>query len=315
MAHTIRRALGLAGALLVALGPVGTSRAGDGVVEINAARVSAGDVTPGDEPGYPVTIDRSGSYRLTGSLSVRDATAIEIETDHVTLDLNGFVLSCFTLVMPLGTPCTSGRDVDAEQSDHVVVRDGRVVGFGGDGIHLDRSGVVEAVHAADNGGHGIVASSGSRIERCTTRDNAGHGISARGSILDNSAVSNEGHGIQAGIGVVRGNEVVLNEGHGIELLGRGTLLGNHVDSNGGCGLRILSPAGYARNVIQANNASSSNLQVHGGQEIGGNLCGAQDCETGTRRGAVRRREAASGVTPGPELLVGAPRPGLRTGVP
>lgn len=274
------RALGL-GTLALALGLAGTSRAVDGVVEINAARASAGGVTPADEPGYPVTIDRGGSYRLTGSLAVHDGTAIEIEADHVTLDLNGFVLSCFTIVMPLGTPCSSGRGVDAEESDHVAVRNGSVVGFGGDGIHLDRSGVVEDVHVVDNGGRGIVAFSGSRIEGCMARDNGGHGISARGSVLDNNVVSNEGHGIRAGIGVVRGNEVVLNQGHGIELFGRGILLGNHVDSNGGCGLRMSSPAAYARNVIQANNASSSNLQVHGGQEIGGNVCGAQDCGTGT----------------------------------
>jgi hypothetical protein len=42
--------------------------ADDGVIEIDAARAAAGGVTSGDTPGYPVTIDRGGSYRLTGNL-------------------------------------------------------------------------------------------------------------------------------------------------------------------------------------------------------------------------------------------------------
>src|SRR4051794_31600963 len=47
---------------------------------------------PGDDPGFPVTISQSGSYRLTSNLTVTDlnTTAIRITTNSVTLDLNGF---------------------------------------------------------------------------------------------------------------------------------------------------------------------------------------------------------------------------------
>ena len=64
----------------------------DGVVLIDQNRALAGNVTPGDFPGFPVTISRPGSYRLSGNLEVTDPdiTAIEITADHVTLDLNGF---------------------------------------------------------------------------------------------------------------------------------------------------------------------------------------------------------------------------------
>jgi len=44
----------------------------DGVIEINQARALAGG--PGDEPGFPVTIYASGSYRLTSNLSVGSDT-------------------------------------------------------------------------------------------------------------------------------------------------------------------------------------------------------------------------------------------------
>ena len=37
----------------------------DGVQLINQELALAGNVTPGDEPGFPVTITRSGSYRLS----------------------------------------------------------------------------------------------------------------------------------------------------------------------------------------------------------------------------------------------------------
>ena len=50
----------------------------------------AGNVTPGDTPGFPVTISKAGSYRLSGNLTVpnKDTTAILIVADDVTLDLN-----------------------------------------------------------------------------------------------------------------------------------------------------------------------------------------------------------------------------------
>ena len=43
----------------------------DGVIEINDARARAGQVTPGDNAGYPVVINEPGSYRLTGNLELR----------------------------------------------------------------------------------------------------------------------------------------------------------------------------------------------------------------------------------------------------
>src|SRR5437660_10259917 len=53
---------------------------------------SRANVSPGDTPGFPVTISQPGSYRLSSNLTVPDAntTAILITSDNVTLDLNGF---------------------------------------------------------------------------------------------------------------------------------------------------------------------------------------------------------------------------------
>src|SRR5262245_59149281 len=76
---------------LVLLAPVAAFGV-DGVDLINQSRANAGDVTPGDAAGFPVTISRAGSYRLSGNLTVpnQNTTAIEITADNVTIDLNGF---------------------------------------------------------------------------------------------------------------------------------------------------------------------------------------------------------------------------------
>src|SRR5262245_36759187 len=67
----------------------------EGVVLIDQNAALAGAVTPDDAAGFPVTLSRPGSYRLSGNLTIADpdTTAIEITTDNVTLDLNGFTIS------------------------------------------------------------------------------------------------------------------------------------------------------------------------------------------------------------------------------
>ncbi len=50
-------------ALLEVMLPAGSALAADGVIEINQARARAGGVSADDEPGFPVTPSRSGSYR------------------------------------------------------------------------------------------------------------------------------------------------------------------------------------------------------------------------------------------------------------
>src|SRR6185312_10998222 len=64
----------------------------DGVTLIDQTHALAGNITPGDTPGFPITISQPGSYRLTGNITVPDAhtTAIDITADFVTIDLNGF---------------------------------------------------------------------------------------------------------------------------------------------------------------------------------------------------------------------------------
>ena len=79
----------------------------DGVVLIDQNHALAGNITPGDTPGFPVTISQPGSYKLSSNLTVPDAdtTAIQITSNNVTLDLNGFTETIGGLV---ATSVTTG---------------------------------------------------------------------------------------------------------------------------------------------------------------------------------------------------------------
>jgi hypothetical protein len=79
----------VAWALVIAM-PV---MAGDGVLEINQTCATETGCFPGDAPGFPVTLNESGSFALTGNLFVDvEATAIEVGARPVDLDLNGFTI-------------------------------------------------------------------------------------------------------------------------------------------------------------------------------------------------------------------------------
>ena len=84
---------------LMMAGLSGSAFAVDGTILIDQNRALAGNVTPGDAPGFPVTISQPGSYKLSGNLNLSTTdtgnylgqdVAIVITGSGVVLDLNGF---------------------------------------------------------------------------------------------------------------------------------------------------------------------------------------------------------------------------------
>jgi len=226
------------------------------VVKINQSKAINGNVTPGDSPGFPVTISQPGSYRLTSNLTVTNAntTAIEITTDDVTLDLGGFLIKGPTACSsgnPVNcSPIGTGDGVNANGRVNITVVNGTVRGMGGDGIVGGKAYRIEDVHVISNGGDGIVG---------------GYGI-----VKENTATLNGGNGISAG-GVITGNTVLDNGQNGIEAV-ESTVLGNAAFDNVSYGLSSLNNGGYANNVFSYNNGNGD--QVTGGNETGFNVCGA-----------------------------------------
>src|SRR4030095_595928 len=115
---------------LLAIVTAREARAVDGVIEINTAKATAGGINGSlvDDPaGFPVTITKPGSYRLTGELSPLGVSAIAVSARGVTLDLNGFRISAFS-----GSAGVEG--VDATGQTDIRVSNGVIEGFGGGGI-------------------------------------------------------------------------------------------------------------------------------------------------------------------------------------
>ena len=234
MSHLKLRWLALAPLLA---GLSGDLYAVDGVVLIDQNRALAGGVTPGDAPGFPVTISLAGSYRLTGNLTVPDAntTAILITHDNVTIDLNGFSIlgptvctgKAFTLCSPIGP----GDGVDGGSVKKVTVVNGTVHGMGNIGTLL-QAGSVRNVQADNNGAAGIFVSTG--------------------TVSGNICISNGGSGILVNNATVSGNTAIGNASRGIEASCPSSIVGNTAYQNG---IENIGVAGIFANCALANNAA------------------------------------------------------------
>ncbi len=234
----------------------------DGVVLINQSQALAGNVTPGDAPGFPVTLSQSGSYRLTGNLVVPDAntTAIHIAADHVTLDLNGFSIigpsvctsspaNCPAAAQGIGIQADNGPTVDGPRGTKIL--NGTVRGMGSTGILITGlGGSIERVVADSNAGGGLLVA-GSVIESAATR-NGSFGILAI-IVRDSFATDNHNDGIvlDGSGGVGAGNIASFNGGRGMSVP-NGTATGNTMVRNAGFGLSTTCPSTIVNNTIVSN---------------------------------------------------------------
>jgi hypothetical protein len=160
-------------ALALGLGSAFTASAQEGMIEINHARALAGGVTGSDTPGYPVTIDAPGSYRLTGNLNApnADTDIIRVVAPDVTIQLSGFLLlgasSCNQ--SPTGPVCTPGGGGKGifSNSYGTTIRNGVLQGFASTGIDIaGAAATVEDVSVFGTGGPAISVGEGFRVQRC-----------------------------------------------------------------------------------------------------------------------------------------------------
>ncbi len=255
--------------------------AGDGKVEISGARAGAGGVTPSDGPGFPATIDRAGSYVLTGNLVVLDPSlaAIEVLADEVTIDLNGFEIVGPIVCTGLGSAVTcspgSANGISASTADGLIVHDGRVRGFGLGGVSAGDRAQVRNVNAEGND-VGISTGVAGRVVESTAYQNKRFGISVGlGSTVEHSvSVSNRLIGILGSLAtsivgsvardngsvgiscaascVIRSNSVSENEIDGVAVGGGCTVSDNAAYANGAEGIQASDGSIVERNVVRAN---------------------------------------------------------------
>lgn len=250
----------------------------DGVILIDQNKALAGNVTPGDAPGFPVSITRSGSYRLSSDLVVADAdtTAIDITgaAGSVTVDLNGFsILGPVTCTgSSAGNPVTTCSPVPSSPSI-----------FGpGTGVRsfADRSLTIRNGTISGMGRHGIFISGApmARVEGVTVMGNGQYGIfGGLATVVDNIVEGNLLDGIVFNQGLVRGNTLSRNGRNGIAGTGIGGLIsGNNIYRNGGHALKSISNSPYSFNNLD-NNFGGFIDPPGAGVSIGGNGCNGGLC--------------------------------------
>ena len=219
---------------LLLLSFAGPAEAVDGVVLITQAKAINGNVTPGDAPGFPVSITRPGSYRLASNLSPgTDKDGVVVTVPDVTIDFNGFVLSGG----PAGGTSNSWTGIRG-QADRLTVRNGKINSFEEDGIYYMSLNF-------------LVVENMRMIYNRTAISNAG-GSFAR--IQNNTIALNSYHGVFCGYSChVEGNVISGNAQTGVILI-NGSVLGNTIQDNKSYGIFSADHAdvGFGNNTLVNN---------------------------------------------------------------
>jgi hypothetical protein len=206
----------------------------DGQVLINQSTVMAAG-------GFPYKITHPGSYKLSGNLVVpADVDGIDILTDNVKIDLNGFTISGPGTCTGSGATIscvyvTSGGGIFGGYNpgglgfpaDNITIRNGSIVGSSF-GIFLSgHYNLIEDMHVSGHYNSAIVASD-AVIRRNTTSLNQGSGISGlHSTVTENVSNSNGQYGLTMVQGVYGSNTF---DGNGLN-----PVVGSSVSqNNNGC---------------------------------------------------------------------------------
>jgi parallel beta-helix repeat protein len=290
----------LGGVLAMAMARPGA--AVDGVIEINQARALAGGVTATDDPGFPVTIDKSGSYRLTGDLAAGAQDGIQVTNVNfdVDLDLNGFSIT--------GTDSGGTKKGIAVGVGRLRVHNGTIREFGAGidllGITLPLSMTVEAIRVEQNGigvrsgenttivdsvavanaVYGFALGSHAIVRGCVAAYNSVGVVTDQGALVSgNNVFSNTDTGIWVGDGSTVVGNIVSGNQTGVRAQNGSLVLDNTIRGSGSFGVVFSSgTTGYGRNVLTGNNTGDGQPQFSIGPgaaaiQLGTNICGTASC--------------------------------------
>lgn len=183
------------------------------VITIDQAKALAGNVTPGDAPGFPVTLSVPGSYRLTGNLTVNDRQLNGLDVTApggVSIDLNGHTVR--------GARCGPQRcEVGLRPSFGIIrnastgtlrVHDGRIENFGSTGLYVNPGNLqVERVVVVGHGEFGIVSNGPTQVFDSHVAENLSAGIRATAGILRGNIVRDNG---SAQLGAPYGGNLLIS---------------------------------------------------------------------------------------------------------
>jgi len=235
---------------------------------IDQAKAVAGGITPGDAPGFPITLSLPGSYKLTSSLQApAGVSAIVITASGVTLDLNSFDIRGTNPCTGWGTTIkcniAAGPDQGIEAApgvSDVRVHNGTVWQFGGTAIKLNERSMLSQLHVTMSGGQSaIVVGEDSLLTGVTAYRNLSTGIQAflGGLIVDSQSDGNGKIGISVSLGT--SGSLVAN---------------NRANKNGGGGMRSY---GTFTNFVDNLADDPGFTGIAGGLSTAGNYCNGQAC--------------------------------------
>ena len=225
--------------------------------------------TPGDADSlYKITAP--GSYYLTGNVQAQVFSSkhgIEIASNGVTLDLNGF-----DLVGVPGMGLFDGVNVTLDNLVNIAVINGSIRDWGDEGIDLNftsaRNCRVERVRVSGNTtGNGIRLGAGSAVIDCSVYNNSiGILTNAGCTILNCTVSSNSGSGISTGTTATIANcSVYLNGGGGIGT-SSGANIANCASFNN-AGLGISAGVGSTISACTASGNGSSGISISSGGAV------------------------------------------------
>jgi hypothetical protein len=198
---------------------LGGSALADGPVIITQAKALAGNVTPGDRPGFPVSITVAGSYRLGSKLDVTAGKdGIVVTSVNVSIDLDGFALNGTDAT--LQSVALNGIAASGIETGILSIRNGTIMGFTKNGIFAPtiKFAAFQDLQIVANRGDGIRVQAWVRVANSTISGNSGWGVVCRDfcSVQSSVVASNVKGGIAVRIGNIVGNMIANNTGFGID---------------------------------------------------------------------------------------------------
>jgi hypothetical protein len=211
----------------------------DGEILIDQAKVNAGGITPGDDPGFPATLNKPGRYKLSGNLRVpAGKDGLLVVADDVTIDFNGFTIS--------GNPPNQALTaVDARGVNRPRVMNGTITGFRHFGVNND------------NGAFAVVENM--RILFMGGQIDLGYGVNGNRAQVRNNTIAYCNLAVWCVECLIEQNIISGSQYNGIDASG-GLVLENVIASNGSEGLASVGAAvGYGNNLLFENNGGGGQV--------------------------------------------------------
>jgi Right handed beta helix region len=222
--------------MLAAFGATQSVDAMETEVALNQDVAMMGGVTPGDVPGFPITITRPGRYVLTSNLYPDfDKVGIEVQAYDVTIDFNGFILH--------GNFQQAMVGIHGGSVNTVKIMNGLIAGFG-TAIYGKDSWVVENMRISANSGTGVHLFDFARVQRNTITLNHSGIRCADGCLVEGNVISQNGIGVEINTGTVLGNTITSNSGVGIKAWAT-----------------VKSPIAFGNNLLHNNNNQGAQVDA------------------------------------------------------